>query len=211
MYILVAWCFYTRRDRYSGDYPTWLNWLFETDIPFFKVNQPETIIEHLDLQPGMVVLDVGCGLGRLSIPVASKVGPTGEVVAMDIHTWALHRTQKKAEIANLTNIKFLHARIGEKKLEHNKFDRALLVSVLGVTFNAKAVMQEIFDALKPGGILSVNESFFSRHSSDRTTVLLFANQVGFREKNRFGNCFAFTLNLEKPDSARGSEYLTKES
>src|SRR6267378_8348929 len=46
--------------------------------------QTAKIAESLDLAPGMRVLDVGAGIGRLSVPVATRVGSQGEVVALDI-------------------------------------------------------------------------------------------------------------------------------
>ena len=192
----IIWLFFSR--RWAMPCPTWLSWLVEQDNPFFRINQAATIIEHLEVQQGMVVLDVGCGPGRLTIPVAKKVGPEGEVVAMDIQAGMLHKTQEKAKRANLTNIKFLEAGIGEKKLEHNKFDRTLLVTVLGEIPNREVAMQEIFDALKPGGILSITEIILDPHFQRRKTVLSLASAVGFHEKKSFGNAFAFTINLEKP-------------
>jgi len=44
----------------------------------------------LELEPGMAVLDAGCGPGRLAIPIARQVGPQGEVVAMDIQAGMQH-------------------------------------------------------------------------------------------------------------------------
>lgn len=194
--IWIMWRLFSRRC--SLPCPTWLGWLVEMDNPFTKVNQAATIIQHLDLQPGMTVLDVGCGPGRLTIPVANKVGSNGEVVAMDIQSGMLRRTEEKAQAAGLTNIKFFLGGVGEKKLEHDKFDRALLVTVLGEIPNRKIALKEIFDALKPGGILSITEIIFDPHFQRRNTVLRLTNSVGFREKKLFGNCIAFTLNLEKP-------------
>jgi len=196
IFVLAIWLLYSR--LYSLPCPTWLGWLVEFDNPFFKINRAATIIEHLELQPGMTVLDVGCGPGRLTIPVARKVSPKGEVVAMDIQAGMLHRTREKAQAANLTNIKYLQAGIGERKLEHSKFDRALLVTVLGEIPNRQAALKEIFDALKPGGILSVTEIILDPHYQRRSTVLRLAEAAGFREKKKFGNCLAFSLHLEKP-------------
>src|SRR5256885_15327780 len=53
------------------------------ESPFAR-RQTARILGNLDLAPGMRVLDVGAGVGRLSVPVATRVGAQGEVVALDI-------------------------------------------------------------------------------------------------------------------------------
>ena len=57
--LLIAWRLCSHRYRLPC--PTWLGWLVELDNPFSKIYRAETIVKHLDLTPGMVVLDVGCG------------------------------------------------------------------------------------------------------------------------------------------------------
>ena len=172
--------------------------MVEMDNPFFKINRAATIVEHLNLQPGMIVVDIGCGPGRLTIPVAKKIGPHGAVVALDIQEGMLKRTQKKAQEAQLTNITFLQAGIGDGMLSKNFFDCALLVTVLGEIPNREAALKEIFDALKPGGILSVTEIILDPHFQRRSKVLELAHTIGFLEKQTFGGRCAFTMNLEKP-------------
>jgi ubiquinone/menaquinone biosynthesis C-methylase UbiE len=195
---LVAFIWRVASRRHSVPCPAWLGWLVELDNPFTKTNRAAVIVERLDLQPGMAVLDVGCGPGRLTIPIARQVGQQGDVVAMDIQAGMLHRAQDKARAANLTNIRFLEAGVGEGKLGRNQFDRSLLVTVLGEIPDREAALREIFDALKPGGILSVTEIIFDPHFQSHHTVGRLARSVGFREKALYGNRIAFTLNLEKP-------------
>jgi len=194
--VMIVWRLYSR--RYSLPCPTWLAWLVERDNPFTKINRAATIIEHLELEPGMAVLDAGCGPGRLTIPVAHKVGPKGTVMAMDIQAGMLDRVKEKARAKSLTNITFLHAGIGEGKLKRNTFDRALLVTVLGEIPNQLAALEEIFGALKPGGVLSITELIFDPHFQRQTTVRQLAKMVGFQEKALFGGWWAFTLNMKKP-------------
>jgi ubiquinone/menaquinone biosynthesis C-methylase UbiE len=178
--------------------PASLSWLVELDNPFTKTNRAATIVERLDVRPGMAVLDLGCGPGRLTIPIARKIGPAGEVVAMDIQSGMLQRAREKARAANLTNIEFLQSGAGEGKLGRNRFDRALLVTVLGEIPDRETALREIFDALKPGGHLSITEIIFDPHFQSRQTVARFARLAGFRETAFHGNRIAFTLNFEKP-------------
>ncbi len=196
--VSVVWRFASRRR--SLPCPVWLSWLVELDNPFTQTNRAAVIVRHLELLPGMAVLDVGCGPGRLTIPLAQQVGQRGEVVALDIQAGMLMRAQEKAQAAHLTNIRFLQAGVGTGKLEHGRFDRAVLVTVLGEIPDQEAALREIFAALKPGGILCVTEIIFDPHCQSRGTVVRLARAVGFREKRCFGNRIAFTLHLEKPSS-----------
>src|SRR5262249_5332018 len=129
--ILVAVTWRVASRRRSIPCPVWLRGLVELDNPFAKTNRAAVIVQHLDLQPGMAVLDVGCGPGRLAIRTAEQVGRQGEVVAMDVQAGMLRRAEAKARAASLANIRFLEAAAGEGKLDRNHFDRALLVTVLG--------------------------------------------------------------------------------
>lgn len=194
--VFVVWRLASRRQ--SLPCPVWLRWLVELDNPFTRTNRAATIIDHLDLQPGMNILDAGCGPGRLSIPLARKTGPDGLVVAMDLQAGMLRRAKIKAQTAGLDNISFVHAGIGENKAGTNQFDRAVLVSVLGEIPDRKAALGEIYAALKPEGLLSISEIIFDPHFQSRKTVSRLAAEIGFHEHGFFGNRLAYTLNLEKP-------------
>ena len=194
--VFALWRFSSRRK--SLPCPVWLRWLVELDNPFTKTNRAATIIAHLDLRPGMIVLDAGCGPGRLAIPIAEIVERQGRVVALDLQPGMLARAKEKGQARNLTNIDFVEAALGSRTLPRNHFDRALLVTVLGEIPDRPAALGEIFYALKPGGILSITEVIFDPHFQRRGTVTRLASEAGFREKEFFGNRLAYTLNLEKP-------------
>lgn len=194
----VLWRISSR--HHSLPCPVWLGWLVELDNPLTKTNRAATILQQLKLTPGMKVLDAGCGPGRVTIPAAQKVGGQGRVVALDIQQGMLARARAKAEQAGLDNIDFVQAGLGEGMLTPGYFDRALLVTVLGEVPDQAAAIREIFDALKPGGLLSVTEIMFDPHYQRRSRVTRLAGAAGFRETQFFGNRIAYTLHFIKPNA-----------
>jgi ubiquinone/menaquinone biosynthesis C-methylase UbiE len=184
--------------RFELPCPAWLRWMVELDNPFTKTCRAQTIIEHLELEPGMFVLDAGCGPGRLTIPIAKRVGEHGRVMAMDIQVGMLARTKQKALAEFLSNIEFLHAGLGQGLLGSNRFDAVLLVTVLGEIPDRLKALREVAVALKPGGMLSVTETVFDPHFQRRGTVSSLVGETGLVPAKTFGNKLSFTMHFIKP-------------
>lgn len=177
--------------------PSWLGWMVELDNPFTRVNHARFIVDHLGLKPDMRVLDAGCGPGRVTVPLARAVGPEGEVVALDVQAGMLARAREKVEAAGLENVRTLHAELGVGQLPLNAFDRAVLVSVLGEIPDQSAALEELYGALKPGGVLSITEVIFDPHFQRLEAVVRVAEEAGFREKAFLGKRLAYTMHVEK--------------
>lgn len=194
--VFLVWRLASRRHEIPC--PTWLSWLVELDNPLAKTNRSAFIVEHMDLEPGMSVLDAGCGPGRLTLPIASKLGSQGRVLAVDIQQGMLDRTKEKISKAGLNNVDYLLAGLGDGELPSETFDRALLVTVLGEIPDRESALSELFKAVKPGGILVVAELVFDPHYQSRKTLSRLATEAGFREGKFFGNRLAYLVLLEKP-------------
>ena len=54
-------------------------------------------VKSFDLQPGMTVVDYGCGPGRYTERFVKLVGGTGKVYAVDIHEMAIETIRRKAD------------------------------------------------------------------------------------------------------------------
>jgi ubiquinone/menaquinone biosynthesis C-methylase UbiE len=199
LFVVVSLVWRLASNRQSLPCPSWLGWMVEMDNPFTKTNRASTIIALLDLQPGMKVLDAGCGPGRLSIPAARAIAPQGELTALDLQPEMLARVQEKAQAAGLTNLRYLQAGLGEGKLEKAYYDCAMLVTVLGEIPDQAAALQEIYESLKPGGRLSVTEVIFDPHFQSRESVQRVAGKAGFRETGFFGKRLAYTMHFEKAE------------
>ena len=128
--VFVGWHFASRRQ--SLPCPAWLRWMVELDNPFTRTNRSAVIIEHLDLEPGMFVLDMGCGPGRLAIPVALKIGEQGKVVAVDIQAGMLRRAEQKAAAAGVDNIEFIKADAGRGVLDESRSRTGFIGNLRGI-------------------------------------------------------------------------------
>jgi SAM-dependent methyltransferase len=108
---------------------------------------------RLGLKGGESVIEIGCGAGALTLPLAAAVGEHGRVVAVDIAEPMLAAARQRIEERGLRNVT-LH--LGDAQVfgfEPAAFD--LVTSRMGVMFFADpaAAFRNIATALKPGGRL----------------------------------------------------------
>ncbi|MBI9051702.1 MAG: class I SAM-dependent methyltransferase [Anaerolineaceae bacterium] len=200
LFIIVSLVWRWQSEKRAIPCPSWLSWMLEPENPFSPANHARNIIAWLQLQPGMSVLDAGCGPGRLTLPVAEKVGKNGRVLALDLQEGMLQRTQSRAQAAGLNNVILMQGNLGEGNLPLQQFDRAVLVTVLGEIPDQVSALLEIYAALKPDGILSITETIFDPHFQTREKVVKLANLAGFWEVAFFGKPLAYTMQLAKPNA-----------
>jgi SAM-dependent methyltransferase len=197
-----------RQRRRPIPTPPPLTFLFENPLVEAFAGS-ELLVERLGIAPGMRVVDAGCGPGRLTIPLAKAVEPTGEVVALDSQRAMLEKLEHRLEAEYITNVRTLQAGLGEGALEREAFDRVLLTFVLGEVRDREAAARELYSALKPGGILSVTEGFgdpdYRRPASVRREV----EPSGFELVGRFGGFPVYTLNFRKPENLAGNSLRQK--
>src|SRR4051794_6783760 len=69
------------------------------------------------LQPGMRVLDVGCGPGDVSFAAADLVGPTGNVLGVAAASDIVEVARRRAAERGLSTVRFVHPTIGDVVLD----------------------------------------------------------------------------------------------
>lgn len=191
--------------RLVGNMPCPSSLTFLLDNPYFnRVAGPELLLDRAGVGPGMRVLDAGCGPGRITVEAARRVGPGGEVVALDIQQAMLDKVRARLDAGNIGNVRLVRGGIGEGLLEPESFDCAFLVTVLGEVPDKAAALREIYAALKPGGILSITEVLPDPDFQTPQTIQRLAGDSGFVEDRLIGGLPAFTMNLLKPESRSGS-------
>jgi len=73
---------------------------------------------YMHAQPGQKLLDVGCGPGTDTIPLAQLVGPTGQVVGVDYDQAMIVEANQRAEQAGISaSVKHKHADVASDETE----------------------------------------------------------------------------------------------
>src|SRR5687768_2249518 len=86
-----------------------------------------TMLKALEVKPGDVICDMGCGNGFYTLKLAKLVGPKGKVFAVDIQREMLGLLEERAKQENITNIKTVLGTVVDPKLPKQSIDLVLLV------------------------------------------------------------------------------------
>lgn len=107
------------------------------------------LVENSGFEPGMRVLDIGCGTGGHALAVAETVGPGGEVLAVDVSRPFLDRVEARAAAVDAP-VRTLH---GDAQTAELPGGLDMATSRFGVMFFADpgAAFANIARALRPGG------------------------------------------------------------
>jgi ubiquinone/menaquinone biosynthesis C-methylase UbiE len=112
-------------------------------------------VERLSLAPGMNVLDVCCGMGGSAVPAAERVGPRGQVVAVDLAQNLLDKGAKRAAERGLANIEFRRADLEYLPFADRSFDA--VICVFGIFFvpDLHGAVRGLWRLVRPTGFLAI--------------------------------------------------------
>jgi arsenite methyltransferase len=138
---------------------------------------------------GARVLDLGSGSGRDVYMLAQLVGPSGEVVGVDMTDEQLatakahigwHMKQFGYERPNVRFLKGYIEKLDELGLEPASFDVIVSNCVINLSVDKPAVLRGAFDLLKPGGELYFADVYCDRRLSDsvRSDPVLYGECLG---------------------------------
>jgi ubiquinone/menaquinone biosynthesis C-methylase UbiE len=159
-------------------------------VQFWLVNPLRRLVESPDelvgpyVEPGMTVLDPGCGFGYFSLPLAQMVGPEGRVVCVDLEPRAVERLKRRAAkkgLADRIDARPCEARSLGLDDYRGRIDLVTVMNTLHEFEDLPGFLDQAVALLKPGGRMLVVEPKGHVNKDNFAAELELCRRAGFRE------------------------------
>jgi arsenite methyltransferase len=158
-------------------FPTGRAWARELGYPEPELERvPDATVESFAgvanhwvlgrVEPGAVVLDLGCGAGTDLLIAAQMTGRTGRVIGVDMTASMLDRAGESADAMGLENVELHETLIESLPLADASVDVVISNGVIDLVPDKDAVLDEIDRVLRPGGRLQLADVVIHREVSE---------------------------------------------
>ena len=116
----------------------------------------QRLCKRAGITDGMRVLEIGSGAGDVALTLTELVGPTGEVIGVDVNPSILDTARRRATDAGVRNVEFI---AGDARMLAfaEKFDAIVGRFVLMYMADPGRAFSKLITHLKPGGIAAFQE------------------------------------------------------
>jgi arsenite methyltransferase len=147
-------------------FPTGRAWAQELAYPERELSRvPDATVESFAgvanhwilgrIEPGSIVLDLGCGAGTDLLIAAQMAGPDGRAIGVDMTPAMLDRAEASAAEMGLDNVELHESLIESLPLEDGSVDVVISNGVIDLVPDKDAVVDEIDRVLRPGERLQI--------------------------------------------------------
>ena len=106
------------------------------------------VIELLELKPGDVVLDVGCGTGLNFPAIEAAVGQSGRLIGIDLSSDMLAKARQRVAAEGWQNVTLIESPVDKASIPVPA--DAVLFCFTHDVLQAPAALENVFSATKPG-------------------------------------------------------------
>jgi SAM-dependent methyltransferase len=116
----------------------------------------ERLFREAGIAAGQRVLDLGSGLGDVSMLVARLVDSSGEVVGIERDATSIKRAQARVAAAGLRNVSFINSDLNKIAIDQ-RFDAVVGRFILMFLPDPVSVLRSVSRLVRPGGVLVFQE------------------------------------------------------
>jgi ubiquinone/menaquinone biosynthesis C-methylase UbiE len=127
-------------------------------------------VQGFGIQPGMTIVDYGCGPGRYTTRFAYLVGEGGNVFAVDVHELAIGVVKKKIEKQGLKTITPVLAQGYDSGIPDAVADIVCAIDMFFAIHNPTAFLAELKRITRAEGFLVIDDGHQSRSETKRKII-----------------------------------------
>jgi ubiquinone/menaquinone biosynthesis C-methylase UbiE len=145
-------------------------------------------VELLRLQPGATVLDVPTGTGADLPLLIERIGPSGQIYAIDYSKGMLARARAKVKKAGWGNVALFEAdarTLDAELIGVDQVDAAICMLGLSVVPDWTEVFQRMFNLVRPGGRVVVMDLYLDGKRSSGVANAYYKVLVKADSRRRF--------------------------
>jgi ubiquinone/menaquinone biosynthesis C-methylase UbiE len=139
--------------------------VFTMDLVDIFCSHIEKRVARFGIQPGMTVVDYGCGPGRYTIFYSRLADRQGKVYAVDIHEMAIDLVRQKMEKYGLNNVEAVLAKGYGSGLPDGVADMVTALDMFFLIHDQKAFLAELKRIAKPSGVLIIDDGHQPRSAT----------------------------------------------
>lgn len=117
-----------------------------------KWQDPEKIVDIINAPSDGIVIDLGCGPGFFTIPLAARMTGNGSVIGIDASAKLLSICRQRLDAVEAKNAELIHLEVDESfPLMDNCTDFVLMANVLHDFYKPENILLETNRILRKGG------------------------------------------------------------
>ncbi len=124
-------------------------------------------VRRFGIQPGMTVVDYGCGPGRYTTRFAHLVGERGRVFAVDIHELAIEAVKYRIQKQGLKTVTPVLAKGYDSGIRDRLADIVCAIDMFFAINDPTAFLAELRRITDPEGFLIIDDGHQSRSETRR--------------------------------------------
>ena len=148
--------------------------------------QVNRVMDLLNVRTGARVADIGAGSGWFTVRAARRVGPSGEVFAVEINREYLAHSHDRAAKEMLANVHTVLGRDNDPLLAPASVDAVLLLKTYHEIAQPTDLMRHVREALRKGGRVGIidRNGKGDDHGLDARIVIDEMRRAGFTLKSQ---------------------------